>query len=214
MGRLLATFTGSQGPFWWILQMCMALAALFSIIVAASMAYKMMVKNEPLDVMKLFKPLVVSIILLAPDVADNNGAQGHKSQQPVGLAVGDGGGGQDQTNGDDDGACDHRREEFHNAADAKGGDEQADQQVQNAGQCHARAGVGSILVLATVRLPSASASIPGTLDFEKLAGYRRAGINRLSMGLQSACDKELAMLGRIHNFSKRRGLSLYEPSWI
>ena len=29
-----ATFTGSQGPFWWILQMCMALAALFSIVVA------------------------------------------------------------------------------------------------------------------------------------------------------------------------------------
>ena len=51
-----ATFTGSQGPFWWILQMCMALAALFSIIVAANMAYKMMVKHEPLDVMKLFTP--------------------------------------------------------------------------------------------------------------------------------------------------------------
>ena len=33
-----ATFTGSQGPFWWILQMSMALAALFSIIVAAGMA--------------------------------------------------------------------------------------------------------------------------------------------------------------------------------
>ena len=45
-----ATFTGSQGPFWWILQMCMALAALFSIIVAASMAYKMMVKHEPIDI--------------------------------------------------------------------------------------------------------------------------------------------------------------------
>ena len=58
-----ATFTGSQGPFWWILQMCMALAALFSIVVAASMAYKMMVKHEPLDVMKLFKPLAISIIL-------------------------------------------------------------------------------------------------------------------------------------------------------
>lgn len=43
-------------------------------------------------------------------------------------------------------------------------------------------------------------SNPGTLDYEKLSGYRRAGINRLSMGLQSACDKELAMLGRIHNF--------------
>lgn len=58
-----ATFTGSQGPFWWILQMSMALAALFSIIVAAGMAYKMMVKHEPLDVMKLFKPLVISVIL-------------------------------------------------------------------------------------------------------------------------------------------------------
>ena len=58
-----ATFTGSQGSFWWILQMSMALAALFSIIVAAGMAYKMMVKHEPLDIMKLFKPLVISIIL-------------------------------------------------------------------------------------------------------------------------------------------------------
>ena len=52
-----ATFTGSQGPFWWILQMCMALAALFAIVMAAGMAYKMMVKHEPLDVMKLFRPL-------------------------------------------------------------------------------------------------------------------------------------------------------------
>lgn len=58
-----ATFTGTQGPFWWILQMCMALAALFAIIVAAGMAYKMMVKKEPLDVMKLFKPLAVAVIM-------------------------------------------------------------------------------------------------------------------------------------------------------
>lgn len=51
---------------WWLLvdpPNVYGMAALFSIIVAASMAYKMMVKNEPLDVMKLFKPLVVSIIL-------------------------------------------------------------------------------------------------------------------------------------------------------
>jgi hypothetical protein len=58
-----ATFTGAQGPFWWILQMSMALAALFSIIVALGMAYKMMIKREPLDVMKLFKPLVIAIVL-------------------------------------------------------------------------------------------------------------------------------------------------------
>ena len=58
-----ATFTGGQGPFWWILQMSMALAGLFAIIMCANMAYKMMVRREPLDVMKLFKPLAVSIIL-------------------------------------------------------------------------------------------------------------------------------------------------------
>lgn len=51
------------GGYWWILQMCMALAALFAIIMAAGMAYKMMVKHEPLDVMKLFRPLAVSLIL-------------------------------------------------------------------------------------------------------------------------------------------------------
>ena len=66
--RQNATITGSllnatAGPFWWILQMCMALAALFAIIMAAGMAYKMMVKHEPLDVMKLFRPLAVSLIL-------------------------------------------------------------------------------------------------------------------------------------------------------
>lgn len=58
-----ATFTGGQGPFWWIIQMSMALAGLFAIIMCANMAYKMMVKREPLDVMNLFKPLVVSIVL-------------------------------------------------------------------------------------------------------------------------------------------------------
>jgi len=58
-----STFTGSQGPFWWLVQMSMALAGLFAIIVAGNMAYKMMVKREPLDVMKLFKPLIISIVL-------------------------------------------------------------------------------------------------------------------------------------------------------
>lgn len=43
--------------------MCMALAALFAIIMAAGMAYKMMVKKEPLDVMKLFKPLAIALVM-------------------------------------------------------------------------------------------------------------------------------------------------------
>lgn len=41
---------------------------------------------------------------------------------------------------------------------------------------------------------------PKTADKEQLRGYRQAGINRLSIGLQSADDKELALLGRIHTW--------------
>ena len=41
---------------------------------------------------------------------------------------------------------------------------------------------------------------PGTVDFTKLKKYREAGINRLSIGLQSCNDNELKILGRIHNF--------------
>ena len=40
---------------------------------------------------------------------------------------------------------------------------------------------------------------PGTLDPEKLAGYRQAGINRLSIGLQSLDDNRLRQLGRLHD---------------
>ena len=39
---------------------------------------------------------------------------------------------------------------------------------------------------------------PGTLDAQKLSAYKSAGINRLSIGLQSTSDKELCALGRIH----------------
>lgn len=41
---------------------------------------------------------------------------------------------------------------------------------------------------------------PGTVTEEKLTAYRRAGINRLSIGLQSASDAELQCLGRIHDY--------------
>ncbi len=41
---------------------------------------------------------------------------------------------------------------------------------------------------------------PGTLTMEKLEVYRESGINRLSLGLQSADDQELKILGRIHTF--------------
>lgn len=43
---------------------------------------------------------------------------------------------------------------------------------------------------------------PGTLTKEKLEIFRRAGFNRLSIGLQSADDSLLSKLGRIHTWEK------------
>ena len=43
---------------------------------------------------------------------------------------------------------------------------------------------------------------PGTVDRDKLTVYRRAGINRLSLGLQSTDPDELRMLGRIHTYEE------------
>ena len=43
---------------------------------------------------------------------------------------------------------------------------------------------------------------PGTVSPEKLAAYRAAGINRLSIGLQSTHDVLLNEIGRIHHFAQ------------
>lgn len=43
---------------------------------------------------------------------------------------------------------------------------------------------------------------PGTLSKDKLLSYKEAGVNRLSIGLQSADNKELKLLGRIHTYEE------------
>lgn len=43
---------------------------------------------------------------------------------------------------------------------------------------------------------------PCTVDAQKLKEYRSAGVNRLSFGVQSANDTELASLGRLHDFAR------------
>lgn len=43
---------------------------------------------------------------------------------------------------------------------------------------------------------------PGTVSKEKLSIYKKAGINRLSFGLQSADNRELKELGRIHTYEE------------
>src|SRR5271157_6075337 len=45
---------------------------------------------------------------------------------------------------------------------------------------------------------------PGTVDEEKLRGFRAAGVNRLSFGAQSFNDATLKFLGRIHNADETR----------
>lgn len=51
---------------------------------------------------------------------------------------------------------------------------------------------------------------PETVDLGKLTRMRRAGINRISFGLQSASDRELEILGRIHSY--QRFLEAYEAA--
>lgn len=40
---------------------------------------------------------------------------------------------------------------------------------------------------------------PGTVSFSSLCDLRRAGVNRLSLGVQSLRDSDLALLGRLHD---------------
>jgi oxygen-independent coproporphyrinogen-3 oxidase len=40
---------------------------------------------------------------------------------------------------------------------------------------------------------------PGSVETEKFAGFAKAGINRVSLGIQSFQDEQLKALGRIHN---------------
>lgn len=43
---------------------------------------------------------------------------------------------------------------------------------------------------------------PGTVTKEKLEDYKKAGINRISIGLQSTNDRILNLIGRIHTYEK------------
>ena len=45
---------------------------------------------------------------------------------------------------------------------------------------------------------------PGTFERERFGGYRSAGVNRLSLGVQSFDDARLAAIGRVHDAAQAR----------
>lgn len=67
------------------------------------------------------------------------------------------------------------------------------------------AGIDAILAAVRARVPlDAEAEItleanPGTFEADKFRGYRDAGVNRLSIGIQSFNATHLRALGRVHN---------------
>lgn len=76
-------------------------------------------------------------------------------------------------------------------------------------------GTPSLLTPAQVaRLIDAAGPVPGaeitleanpeTVSRESLAAYRQAGVNRISFGVQSASDAQLALLGRRHTAAQSR----------
>ncbi|HLQ02206.1 MAG TPA: radical SAM family heme chaperone HemW, partial [Burkholderiales bacterium] len=55
---------------------------------------------------------------------------------------------------------------------------------------------------------------PGTFEAEKFRGYREAGVNRLSIGIQSFNPKHLKALGRIHDDKEaRRAIEIAKASF-
>ena len=46
---------------------------------------------------------------------------------------------------------------------------------------------------------------PSSVETGRFRGYRSAGINRVSLGVQSLIDKDLEMLGRLHTAAEARG---------
>ena len=50
---------------------------------------------------------------------------------------------------------------------------------------------------------------PGSASLDKLKRYKELGINRLSIGVQSAKKEELALLGRIHSFEDAKQTVLW-----
>ena len=72
------------------------------------------------------------------------------------------------------------------------------------------AALDALLCGVRARLPlAADAEItleanPGTAEAEKFKGFRAAGVNRLSLGIQSLNDRHLQALGRIHDAGEAR----------
>ena len=70
--------------------------------------------------------------------------------------------------------------------------------------------IGDLLsVISTLFIMDEAAEItieanPGTIDEAYLTAIRKLGVNRLSLGVQSLNDRELAMLGRIHTAAEAR----------
>ncbi len=70
--------------------------------------------------------------------------------------------------------------------------------------------IDALLSAFRARLPlAADAEItleanPGTVEAAKFAGFRAAGVNRVSLGIQSFDDAKLAALGRIHSADEAR----------
>ncbi|MEY2632639.1 MAG: hypothetical protein RIR00_1293 [Pseudomonadota bacterium] len=53
---------------------------------------------------------------------------------------------------------------------------------------------------------------PGTAEAERFAGFRAAGVNRLSLGIQSFNDRHLQALGRVHDAAEaHRAITLARP---
>jgi oxygen-independent coproporphyrinogen-3 oxidase len=73
---------------------------------------------------------------------------------------------------------------------------------------HLLQGIAALLPLSPT-LEATMEANPGSAEADKFAGFREAGINRLSLGIQSFDDARLQALGRIHNSDQARAAIEY-----
>ena len=84
---------------------------------------------------------------LAPDVEENDRAEGDESQWPVGRGTADCDRSKSDTDADYHRAGDYRREIMHDPFYADGLDDSSQQEIKHAGNEYAAAGVGKLLAV-------------------------------------------------------------------
>ena len=140
----------------------------------------------------------------APDVCHHDDGHGHQGQPPAGRGVGDSGGGQVQSDEDDDGAGDHRRQEMHHPMHTYHFNDAGQHHIQKPRYHDAAAGVLELFRAVHTGVNSAVHGAHGGKTAQERKGRAQ---ERRDPQLRAEVEKERADAGK-----KQRGLDRQRQS--